>query len=189
MSRMREVALTIISYIEEQALGGPHRSRRTFLVDQAYDHIDQFVTGAWQGTTIQASPFTAALSAHALIRDWHQTMDSRLLPALKALADYLWTQAWVPANQSMLYQLNSLDADDGGRSTHGQPDLNLLIAPLYAFLFKATGDPKYRDEGDALFAAGVARAYLQQNKQFNQNYWWSFDYVAWRSAAARRRPA
>jgi hypothetical protein len=182
MSRMREVALTILSYIEDQTLGGPQRTRRALFVNQAYGHINQFVTGTWQGTPIQASPFTAALTAHALIRDWQYTADSRLLPALRALADYLWTQAWVPADQSMLYQLNPFDGSDGGRSTRGQPDLNLLIAPLYAFLFKATGDPKYRDEGDALFAAGVAKAYLEQNKQFNQNYWWSFDYVAWRSS-------
>jgi hypothetical protein len=61
------------------------------------------------------------------------------------------------------------------------PDLNLLIAPLYAWLWKQTGNPSYRDRGDQLWQGGVEGAYLDGGKQFNQNYWWSFDYVAWRS--------
>jgi len=182
MNRMREVAYTIVSYLDAGALGDRQRQRKALLVDQAYDHLNQFVSEAWAGTPTQASPFMAALTAHALIRDWQTTMDRRLIPALTRLADYLWANAWVAGDESMLYQLNPLDVEEGGRSTQGTPDLNLLIAPLYAFLAKATGEVKYREQGDALFAGGVTRAFLGLNKQFNQNYWWSFDYVAWRSS-------
>jgi len=182
INRMREVAYAIVSYLDAGALGGPHRERKALLVDQAYDHLNQFVSETWSGTPTQVSPFMAALTAHALIRDWHATMDRRLVPALSRLADYLWANAWVAGDESMLYQLNPLDVEEGGRSTQGSPDLNLLIAPMYAFLATVTGDSKHRERGDALFAGGVTRAYLGANKQFNQNYWWSFDYVAWRSS-------
>jgi hypothetical protein len=48
-------------------------------------------------------------------------------------------------------------------------------------MYQQTGDTTYRDRGDQVFAGGVTRAYLNNGKQFNQNYMWSFDYVKWRS--------
>ena len=63
----------------------------------------------------------------------------------------------------------------------GAPDLNLLIAPAFAWLYQRTGDTTYRDRGDQIFAGGVKGAYLDGAKQFNQSYMWSFDFVKWRS--------
>src|SRR5262249_12386994 len=105
--------------------------------------------------------------------------------ALRLAADWLWAHAWDPASQSMFYQVNPNDTAD---LVNGQfnpaPDLNLLIAPMYAFLALQTGDTKYLSQGDALFAGGVTSAFLAGTKQFNQNSWWSFDYVRWRTASA-----
>jgi hypothetical protein len=179
----REVAYAIVSYIEAEATGEPKRQRRTDLVNQAYDHMDQwFVRFAWPGPwqaspqeTHRLSPFMVGLTAHSLIRDWEQTKDARLIPTLRRAADWMWANAWIARDESMWYE--SLD-----RSL-GAPDLNLLIAPIYGFLYRQTGDTKYRDQGDALFAGGVRRAWLGAGKQFDQNYWWSFDYVTWRTVA------
>ena len=65
------------------------------------------------------------------------------------------------------------------------PDLNLIIAPAYAWMYYMTGDTKYRDWGDQIFAGGVTNAqnWLYLGKQFDQNYWWSPAYVTWRKAA------
>lgn len=179
----REVAYAILSYINAEALGEAPRSRRAAHVTQAYDHMTQwFVTQAWAGTPDQFSPFMVGLTAHSLIRDWEQTGDSRLIPALQGACDYLWADAWVPADQAMRYQLNPDNVSEGGRSTGGAPDLNLLIAPMYAFLYAQTGSTTARDRGDQLFAGGVTGAFLDHGKQFDQNYWWSFDYVEWRTA-------
>ncbi len=65
------------------------------------------------------------------------------------------------------------------------PDLNLMIAPLYGWLFQQTGDVKYRDIGDRIFTSGVQRAYLDGGKQFTQNYRWSFQYLNWRESPAQ----
>jgi hypothetical protein len=73
----------------------------------------------------------------------------------------------------------------------GSPDLNLLIAPTYGWVFRQSGDATYRQRGDQIFAGGVKRAYLGGGKQFDQNYRTSFDYVKWRSggpAGASRAP-
>lgn len=179
----REVAYAILSYINAQALGEPKRQRRIDLVNQAYDHMDQwFVRFAWPGPwqqspqeTARLAPFMVSLTAHSLIRDWEETKDPRLIPALRRAADWMWANAWVPSAESMWYE--SLD------TTARAPDLNLLIAPIYAFLYRQTGETKYRDQGDPLFAGGTRRAFLANGKQFDQNYWWSFDYVKWRSGS------
>ena len=173
----REVAYAIVGYIDAEALGQPRRTRRAALVDQAYGHLDQwFAQLVWRDSngkvTTQFSPFMVGLTAHALIKDWEQTGDVRLIPALTRAADWLWANAWIRPDRAMWYE--------AAHPIKTAPDLNLLIAPLYAFLYRQTGDLKYRDQGDALFAGGVDLAWLTSAKQFNQNYWWSFDYVRWR---------
>ncbi len=193
INRSREVAYSILSYIDAEALGASPRRRRIDLVNQAYGHLNQwFVAKSWQGRDEGFAPFMVAITAQALIRDWEQTKDARLIPALTMAAEYLWANALDAARgTSMLYELNAAAVSDGGRSTTGAPDLNLVIAPLYAFLYWQTGNTKYRDAGDVLFAGGMQHASFGDvnspslyAKQFNQNYWWSFDYVRWRKLAA-----
>ena len=69
-------------------------------------------------------------------------------------------------------------ASDGSGGTDPAPDLNLLIAPAYAWMYRQTGDITYRQQGDQIFAGGVRSADLDEVKQFNQNYEFSFDYLA-----------
>lgn len=183
----REVAYAIVGQINAEAVGEPKRARRQVLVDAAYRHMDQwFVHFDWQkGTVIDGevvqrlAPFMVGLTAHALIRDWEETRDARLLPALRQAADWLWANAWIPDAESMWY--DSLDTSGAA------PDLNLLIAPIYAFLYRQTAAIQYHDRGEAIFAGGARHAWLGgtgvSGKHFNQNYTWSFDYVRWRKAA------
>src|SRR2546425_2218277 len=186
----REVAYAILSYINAGILGQPLRQRRLNLVNQAYDHMAQwFVRFAWPGPwqqspteTSRLAPFMVGLTAHTLIRDWEQTQDSRLLPALRLAADWMWANAWSPSAQALWYEFPDQTQPCCVASAPA-PDLNLLIAPIYAFLYRQTGDTKYRDEGDQIFASGVQSAFLGNGKQFDQNYWWSFDYVKWRAAS------
>jgi hypothetical protein len=64
----------------------------------------------------------------------------------------------------------------------GAPDLNLLIAPVYGWLYKQTGEDRFRVEGDDIFAQGVRNASPDWgSKQFNQQYFYGFDYVRWRA--------
>lgn len=67
----------------------------------------------------------------------------------------------------------------------GQPNLNNLISPAYAWMYLQTGDTQYRQQADAIFADGVLYngAINWAGKEFSQNYRWSFDYIKWRDQA------
>jgi len=61
------------------------------------------------------------------------------------------------------------------------PDLNLLIATAYAWVYKMTGSLEARSEADTIFSSGVKTAAVDWNgKIFDQNYRWSFDYIKYR---------
>ena len=182
IDRSREVAYALLAHQDAEALGAPSRPRRSQLRDIAYGHFAQWFgdDATYFGSRKQFSPFIVALSAHSLIRDWEETRDPRCLSTLRQAADWLWSHAWDPKVGGMAYDINGIDGP-----TKGTVDLNLLIAPMYAFLYAETGDPNQRDRADALFSEGVHKAYLVGGKQFNQNYWWSFDFVRWRTQGQR----
>ena len=74
------------------------------------------------------------------------------------------------------------------------PDLNLLIAPLFGWLYHQTGEAKYQQAGDAIFAGGITEDFDNDGfyeggsclgctgKFFSQNYRWSIDFVRWRNS-------
>lgn len=67
------------------------------------------------------------------------------------------------------------------------PDLNLLIAPAYAWLYNETGDTAFRSMADKIFSGGVMLAATHWNgKIFDQNYRWSFKYVQWRTEGDKK---
>jgi hypothetical protein len=67
------------------------------------------------------------------------------------------------------------------------PDLNLLIAPVYAWTYMMTGDAQLRKAADDIFASGAALAAVDwSGKIFNQNYRWSMHYVKWRIEGDQR---
>jgi hypothetical protein len=120
-------------------------------------------------------PFMVGLTMEALINYYEKTGDVRIPTQIRLAADGLWSTAWVPASSSFYYE-------SAGDQTVGIADLNLLIAPAYAWLWQKTGAAKYLQSGDQVFAGGVLYANFWSGKQFSQNYRWSFDYVNWRSA-------
>jgi len=177
VSRSREVAYAIMSYVNAQRVGAPRRERLRALVRQAQGHVEN------EFTREVPAPFMFALSAESLILyDEHVEADPALVDRLARAADATWQQAWLPRSEAFYYS-----REEGRKPA---PDLNLLIAPVYAWLYLRTGQTRFRDRGDYLFAGGVRRAYLDGEKQFLQNYRWSFDFVRWRRSgeAAHHKP-
>jgi hypothetical protein len=171
----REVAYAIMTHLNAEKVGAARRPRLYFLVDAALRYIDDWTI---RHNAPYTKPFMIALLSQALIQYQEVSKDARVLPALERLWDYVWDTMWVPGSRAFRY----LSYDDGEPgATSPAPDLNLLIAPAFAWIFHQTGDMKYLTRGDQIFAGGVTQAYLAQGKQFNQNYRWSFDYVKWRS--------
>lgn len=177
----REVAYTITSYLNAEDLGEARRDRLAPLVDQALGHMEQWFVlqnAPW------VRPFMAGLTFHSLITYFERTGDPRIIPAMEQGADWLWDHTWLPAAQAFSYTdriVNPGDLDPA-------PDLSLLIAPAFAFLYHQTGEPRFLERGDQIFAGGVAGAFLANGKQYNQNYKYSFEYMRLRALPPLRQP-
>jgi hypothetical protein len=173
----REVAYSIMSYLNAETVGQPHRARLDDLVTQAMGHLDQWFVSK---TAPYLQPFMAGLTMEALIQ--YNTAvggDSRILPAIQSAVDSMWSHNWLSENQSFQYIDRELPGAGGPTPA---PDLNMLIAPAYAWMYHQTGNPIYQQEADTIFRGGVEDAYLQGAKQFNQNYLFAFDFLTWRNS-------
>jgi len=198
----REVAYAALSYINTEKLGYVRNPKLAEDLDIMLGHFDQwFVSLNYRCPNVASycvsatvgdyyiAPFMVGLTMEALI-DYYQEIspDPRIPVAVKTAADWLWTHAWY-APYRLFWMDNWIGNPGSIPAGYWAPptppttdaDLNLLIAPAYAWLYGMTGNTTYRDEGDQVFAGGVATAFLAGAKQFNQNYKWSFDFVRWRS--------
>lgn len=182
----REVSYAILSYLNAERLGEPRRPRLAKLISDAIGHIDKWT--AERGTpTCDIRPFMVGLTAQALIRYNEKNKDPRIVPALTKAATLLDT-IWLPAEKAFSYQTLKTMVRDEGQSA--APTLNLLIAPLYGYLYRETRDKKYIDRGDEVFNGGASYKYFPTGKQFNQHYRWSIDYLKYREAGeAGQAPA
>jgi hypothetical protein len=195
-SASRETAYAILAKLDAEKLGSATSPRLVPLVNIALGHIDQwFVSktsrcpegGCPAAATGQyyIQPFMVGLTMRALIVYHEKSGDPRIPPAVKAAADWLWANAWMSSGQTFWYENWVADPSQTFPAQGGAADLNLLIAPAYAWLYRQTGDATYQSRGDQLFSGGVLNAAtLGSGKQFDQNYIWSFDYVKWRTASA-----
>ena len=189
----REVAYALQNHMLAERAGEARMTERVNLyVDMALRHIESWTTGNWVTTNpdwqfVQA--FMAGLTASALI-DYHErsvelgSPDNRIPGALESLADWLWMNMW---NHDVDGTGHGAFAHvtpriEGVGSESPAPDLSLLIAPLYGWLYRETGASRHLERGDAVFEGGVELAHLNGSKRFNQSYRASFDYVEWRAA-------
>ena len=64
--------------------------------------------------------------------------------------------------------------------------LNLLIAHVYAWLWKETGDERFLRIGDTIFSSGAKSGATHTGKHFNQQYRYAFDFIKWRNEGFER---
>ena len=172
----REVAYTIMNYLNAEAVGAPHRPRLDSLVTQALGHLDQWFVSK---SVPYLQPFMAGLTMDALIQyDTAVGGDPRILPAIQTAVNSLWANNWMSGSQAFQY----MDRDMGslGGPTPAN-DLNMLIAPAYAWMYHKTGNVTYQQQADEIFSGAVNGAYLNNAKQFNQTYMLAFDFMNWRN--------
>jgi hypothetical protein len=166
----REVAYALDLLLVWEALGHARNPEFDAVVEAVFGHFDQWFISK---NASYVQPFMVALSAEALISYYDMSHDPRVPAVMKLAADDIWTTHWDSKSKSFLYTEPTVRVVPA-------PDLNLLIAPLYGFVYQHTGDPIYRQRGDQIFASGVANAWLDGGKQFSQNYRWSNKYLQWR---------
>jgi hypothetical protein len=163
----------------------PRTERYALFADWGYEYFDRwFVTFDWElpGSVEHYAPFLVGLLAHFLIRDHKITGDVRLQPALVLACDWLIANAWHAEDIAHTYSLNPESAE--GLSDYGSPDLNNLIAHMFAYTALLTGDEDYMLWADKLFAGSALNGGFYdgvQGKQFNQRHMLAFEYLDYRS--------
>lgn len=165
---LRETAYALALHIQSQRFGIPRNfARINQLKAFLLGHLDQQYI---KRTGYFRKPFMAGLAADALILYYEQIQkDPAIITMLTKVADYLRTQMWLGTG----FQYTDNPAEGIATS----PDLNLLIAPMYSWLYEQTMLPRMGIFSDEVFKAGVLNSYLTGGKQFNQNYRLSFKYV------------
>ncbi len=165
----REVAFAIMTHLHAVEIGQGDIPRLTALKEQALEHLRQ-----WRnGQTDYVRPFMVALTAQALIEYDQKYHDSAILIELQSTLNWLWDKTWLEGAQAFKYT----DRSTSSGGTEAAPDLNLLIAPAYFWIYQQTGQTGFLAQADKIFIGGVNQAFLGNPKQFNQNYRWIFSYV------------
>lgn len=168
---MRETAYIIDAYVKAEQLGEPRSPHLARAVDFALGMFDQLFASY---PPLYQQSFYDGLMAEALIQYYELTQDARVPPAIKAMLDWLWSNAYDPRSHSFTY--NPLLVPPSYQTAQSN-----LIIPAFAWYWQLSGDPVYRQRGDDLFAHALDSDIGYSGKIFNQNYRWSFDYVRWRS--------
>jgi len=168
----REAAYNLEAKLYAEDLGVDQPTTKA-LADIVFGHFDQWFRSK---SAPYVRPFMVALSAEALIEYWERTKERRVLPVLQEALEQLWQSCWLADARAFKYTDRNVPSGDQRPS----PDLNLLIAPAYAWVYAQTHDPTWRVRHDAIFAGAVSTGSLQDPKHFHQQYRWSFDGLKWR---------
>ena len=126
-------------------------------------------------------PFMAGLLARPLVHYYQLFHDERVPAVLHLFSEKFWSSWYDQNTHRMLYNTEPY----GERCTVscGNPvatNLNNLVAPIYAFLWRLSGEETYRLRGDALFGNVFKDGTPYDPKQWSQSYYWAWDFVAWR---------
>lgn len=187
------------------------RARVHWLVEFAENHLAEWRSQKFHKPDGRFAPFMFGLTAMALIEfiEWEEANDRDpnaawprdhwpdIETALQDFANWMRTEAKVqggefdghpmwtyqPFKEGEFPALRYQDRSDQNGSPTLAADLNLLIAPAYAWLYMRTGNTESRDAAGGLFAAAVAdNGAAFSSKHFNQHFRHSIQLIKWRRA-------
>lgn len=191
----REWSYCVMNYIQLarcQALTAAQEARRDFCFEDLFRIVDWWFTSA---TASYVRPFMVGILMRALIEYYeHVDADSRIPTAITTcLTELIDPNLYIAANKTFYYT----DRDGTGqpwgspdldRDPDGTPDLNMLIAPAFAWLYSITGTASWATYAQDLFDGSVpvysggfwqSGAYLgtqsssnPNGKQLNQQLLW-----------------
>ena len=165
----REVAYCLKAMLNAQAMGYAVNQDRLFQhISAAQSHLEQWASGVG---IPYLRPFMVGLTANSVIR-YHDTIAPLgIRERLQAVATKMKNEMWVESARAFKY--TDRVTPEGGEEP--APDLNLLIAPMYAWL----GD---REFAGKVFNGGIEQAWLGNlgaMKQFNQNVQFVEEFQTW----------
>lgn len=181
---LRETTYHIQANLDAKKAGYEHPAQYAGRREKFFEYFPWFFeTFDWTGWNYQCSPFMIGLAARTMIEDWKITKDSRTLPLLRKACNYMWDNCHRPATKSLVYNWNPY-YDSANPSVNpetptydvagdaGAPDLNNMIAGLYAFMAWQDEDQTQMDRADELFEGAALNGYWVPGKQWNQMQTW-----------------
>jgi hypothetical protein len=133
---------------------------------------------SWPAFCGRQANYMAALQNDAMIKYTELVAaDARVLPVMKRSLDYLWRTQWNQTGQAFRYVSAVCPTVSEGELA---PDLNMLFVSGFAWYASQTRDATYRLYADEIALGGIAKAWISPTKQFNQFYYDSFNYLAYR---------
>jgi hypothetical protein len=153
--------------------------------DYALGHLEQWTLSE---TAEYVHPYRIGITMEALIRYYERTKDSRVPNAIQNAATWLWNNMYDAASKSFFYVKCKPGSsyEPCAQQTLTSPDLNMLVAPAYAWLWHINQNRWNLDRADILFEGGLEQNFLESGKHFSQNYRWAFDFIRWRLGAVRK---
>jgi len=122
--------------------------------------------------------FMTGMLTSALIDYYEQVeADARIPVVVAKFQNWLWDTQWRPEAVTYNY-FSGFCAGKGDAEPAG--DLNGFYLEAYGWLYQQSGDPKYRERGDATFSGLVDKTWFTQPKMFNQAFQFSWRYLAYR---------
>jgi hypothetical protein len=191
----REVAYALEAKIHCPKMSGviltsTQLTRRSQLFEWSLGHLHIWASNLGS----YCRPFMVGITCKALIDYWENVaQDPRIKTNIIAIVDYIWNTCWNAAGQAFNYT----DRATGIEPTdlQPQPDLNMIVAPIYGWLWSQTGNAIYRTRGDQIFTGGisvysgavhVSGSWLgtrdssnPAGKQYNQQLYWGPRYIEW----------
>jgi len=194
----REVAYNIDAYLLAKKLAPTDPAFRNDdpYIDVALHHLDKWIE--WLSNSPRTTkcdcgsaglqPFMVGLTIKSLYyvyleianstRAVDQAIVSKIKDKVPRILDLLWEEAWGENHPEESGGAQAFYYGSNTRDYQGKEDLNLLIAPAYAFAWRLTGQDRFRIRADKIFSAGVRKANLDyMGKIFSQNYFFSDQYV------------
>ncbi len=205
--RSREVAYALRGMLTYERLkygkqATPKSPRINALVDFALGHIDQWFNesakwavpnedGSNLGSPVRyVRPFMVALTVEALLDYYDTYKDSsteakrckEIRAASRLALSQIWTSSWNWNKRAFSYTDRDLSKDNPDYDELGkdpQPDLNLLIAPVYQRLYdlgevSVQAGLNNQQRADLILVGGMQGTSdwsWQQNKQYNQQHY------------------
>ncbi len=204
----REFGYCSLGYIQLkrcQVLTEAQEIRRDYCFNSSFTIIEDWCGNVGAPPEEQQAtyfrPFMGSITAHMMI-NYYETEASEaekvlIIAALIKLAEYCWDNCWNEEGAAFLYtdRIGGIE-DDWAADEDGDPspDLSMLIAPWYAWLWSITGDELWQLRAEAIFEGAIpvyvdgflqSGAYLgteinPNGKHINQQLVWGtkhFDYV------------
>jgi hypothetical protein len=180
---IRELAYTFAAmiYADRAGILPARTARRADLKEWAIDYLAYTTTDeGWEGYDEYASPWMTGLLCRSLIEDWEDTGDATIIPAIRTAMNYIATNAWDAPRQAWWYNMNP-DSVTAGAYGQGAVDLNMLIAPVYAWLAVRDNDQSQMTRAELGYGGAAMGATINAGKQLNQNLTWMEDFLRWRN--------